>query len=75
MNAVADASTTEVLITIEDAGQRLALSRAKMYQLINAGELTPIRIGRSCRLLAHEVAEFPYRYAEHDRRVPAPDAG
>ena len=59
---MADASTTEVLITIEDAGQRLALSRAKMYQLINAGELTPIRIGRSCRLLAQEVADFPNRY-------------
>ncbi|MDJ0769264.1 MAG: helix-turn-helix domain-containing protein [Ilumatobacter sp.] len=67
---MADTSTppTEVLITIEDASRRLALSRSKIYQLMAAGELTPIRIGRSCRLLAQEVAELPYRYAA-DHRV------
>ena len=69
VNAVADesAAPTEVLITVDDASQRLALSRSKVYELISAGELTPVRIGRSCRLLAREVAEFPYRYIAHER--------
>ena len=68
MNTVAAESAvpTEVLITIADASQRLALSRSKVYLLISAGELTPVRIGRSCRLMAREIAEFPYRYIANE---------
>jgi len=77
VNAVADesAAQTEVLITVDDASQRLALSRSKVYELISAGELTPVRIGRSCRLLASEIAEFPYRFIAHQRdaRSNSPD--
>ena len=46
--------------TIEEAGDFLGLSRAKIYQLMDAGELRFARFGRSRRLpwsSLHDYAE------------------
>lgn len=42
-----------VLLTIDEARDVLRISRWSLYQLINQGRLTPIRIGRR-RLIAAE---------------------
>ncbi len=43
--------TTRLLVTILQAAETLSLSRSSIYQLIANNQLTPIRIGRSVRLL------------------------
>lgn len=44
-----------ILVTVTDACKMLGFGRTKIYELIRAGELTPIKIGSSTRL---EVAEL-----------------
>jgi len=46
----ADDFTHPVLLHVIEAARVLALSRARVYQLIAAGELPHIRIGKSVRV-------------------------
>ncbi len=47
--------------TVEDAAERLSLSRAHLYRLIEAQEIGSITIGRSRRITARQLDEFVRR--------------
>lgn len=44
-----------LLLRIDDAAQRLSISRATMYRLIQRGELPIVRIGSAVRVRAIEL--------------------
>lgn len=47
-----------VLLRPEEAGDRLRLSRARIYELMAAGELASVTIGRSRRVPLIAIIEF-----------------
>lgn len=59
MNAVARGSelpwrASKLAYTVEEAAELLSLSRAQIYRLIDIGELSSIKIGKSRRLSAEQ---------------------
>lgn len=46
------------LLTLSQVAERLAVSRRTVQRLIDAGELRPVRFGRSVRLTERELAAF-----------------
>lgn len=46
------------LLRPREISQRLGLSRAMVYRLIESGELKAIRIGKSIRIDANELTRF-----------------
>lgn len=46
------------LLTAAQTADVLAISRSKVYLLMAAGELKPIHIGRSTRILHDDVIDF-----------------
>lgn len=51
-------SVRPLLVTVEQAGAILSLSRSSMYQLMWSEELVPIRIGRSVRFSIEQLERF-----------------
>ena len=54
----ADASSTQLLYTIAEAAQLLALSRAHLYRLIERGELASVLSGRARRVSRAALAAY-----------------
>jgi excisionase family DNA binding protein len=50
-----------LLLSIQEAGRALGIRRSKMYELIAAGELETVHIGRAVRVLVDAVEEFVAR--------------
>ena len=50
--------TAPLLLTLERAAETLAISARSVRRLIDAGELAPIRIGRSVRLSAADLTAY-----------------
>lgn len=50
-----------VLLTVEDAAEALALGRTKIYELLDAGLLRSVKIGRARRIPLDAVHEFVRR--------------
>jgi excisionase family DNA binding protein len=50
-----------LLLRVEEAAQALGLSRSGMYNLIAAGEIPVVRMGRSVRVPAEELREYVKR--------------
>lgn len=48
----------QLLLTVPDAAARVGLGRSKLYELIAAGELPVVRIGRSVRISAERLREW-----------------
>jgi len=44
--------------TVEEAAEKLSLSRAHVYRLLDLGELGSISIGRSRRITANQLQAF-----------------
>jgi excisionase family DNA binding protein len=42
----------ELLLTINQASERLSIGRSKLYELLNSGAIPVIRIGRAVRVPA-----------------------
>ena len=55
-------STTRLLLTVRETAEALGLGRSTVYELITAGELEVIRIGRSSRIPVAAVDEFVERH-------------
>jgi len=53
-----DVDDHAVLLTVDEARQRLHVSRPTMYELINAGRVRSIKIGRARRIPARALEEF-----------------
>jgi excisionase family DNA binding protein len=49
---------TKLLLTITEACQVLAISRSKLYDLLNSGHLPSVHIGRSRRIRMTDLEEF-----------------
>jgi excisionase family DNA binding protein len=47
-----------LLLTVEEAAKRLRLGRTLVYQLISAGELESVTVGRLRRVPAECLAEY-----------------
>ena len=50
-----------VLLTVEEAADALALGRTKVYELLDAGALRSIKIGRARRIPVEALHEFVHR--------------
>jgi excisionase family DNA binding protein len=50
-----------LLLSIQEAGRALGIRRSKMYELIAAGELETVRIGRSVRVPVDAIEAFVAR--------------
>ena len=48
----------QLLLTPEQAANRLALSRTRVYQLISTGELPSLKIGRARRIVAADLGAW-----------------
>src|SRR4051794_627049 len=58
---VAERSTNRLLWRIDDAAERLSMSRAATYRLVDAGEIAAVRIGRARRIPNGALEEFVAR--------------
>lgn len=54
------------LLRIKDVGIVLGISRSKIYELINSGQLEVVRIGRAIRI-RRESIERAIRYFDEGR--------
>ncbi len=54
-----------VLLTVEQAAEALALGRTKVYELLDAGALRSIKIGRARRIPVEALQEFVRRVPGH----------
>ena len=57
----------EQLLTINDVGRVLGISRGSVYALIRSGELVPIRVGERARFDPADVREYLERRREAER--------
>jgi excisionase family DNA binding protein len=48
-------SAGAALLKVAEAAEQLAVSRAKLYRLISAGQVRVVRIGSSVRIPRHEI--------------------
>jgi excisionase family DNA binding protein len=53
-----DAPVHKLLLTVPEAGHALAISRSKMYDLLNSGHLPSVHIGRSRRVRVSDIQDF-----------------
>jgi len=53
-----DAPVQKLLLTVPEAGRALAISRSKMYDLLNSGHLPSVHIGRSRRVRVSDIENF-----------------
>jgi excisionase family DNA binding protein len=53
-----DSTTRPLLVTIKQAAEMLSLSRSSIYLLMNSGQLSPARIGRSVRFTVEQLERF-----------------
>ena len=62
--------TAPLLLTLERAAETLAISARTVRRLIDAGELAPVRIGRSVRLSAADLTAYIDRQMTGSNIVP-----
>ena len=48
----------KLLLTISEATHVLAISRSKLYELLNSGHLQSVHIGRSRRIRMKDIEDF-----------------
>lgn len=51
-------SPTKLLLTVTESSEVLAISRCKLYGLLNSGHLPSVHIGRSRRIRIRDVEDF-----------------
>ncbi|MGH8972791.1 MAG: helix-turn-helix domain-containing protein [Acidimicrobiia bacterium] len=56
-----------LLLSIQEAGRALGIGRSKMYELIAAGELETVHIGRAVRVPVDAIEEFVARLRSGER--------
>lgn len=63
---VAEAMPQRVLLTVEEAGERLGIGKTKAYSLVKSGALDSVLIGRLRRVHVDSINEYAARLvAEH----------
>ncbi|GAA0509686.1 helix-turn-helix domain-containing protein [Saccharopolyspora thermophila] len=56
-----------VLLTVEQAAERLSLSRTTMFRLIKTGEIASVRIGKARRIPAEALDAYVNRLVAEQR--------
>lgn len=56
-----------VLLTVEEAAERLNIGRTKTYALVKSGEIESVLIGRLRRVPADTVTEYAHRLLNQHR--------
>jgi len=64
---VADAPSPRLLLTVEEAAERLGIGRTTTWALIRANELESVRIGRLRRVHVDAVATYAAHLATRER--------
>jgi excisionase family DNA binding protein len=54
-------ASTDLLLTVEQAAERLQLGRTTVYALISSGELESVTVGRLRRIPAEALPEYVSR--------------
>ncbi len=49
---------TTLLLTVEEAATTLRIGRSTVYELMRAGEIATVRIGRSRRVVAESLTAY-----------------
>ena len=55
------------LLTIDEAADRLSLGRSKTRELLQAGQLSQVRVGRAVRILASSLDAYVHRLSEQSQ--------
>ena len=55
------AGSPTLLLTLNEARNTLRISRSKLYLLIEAGQINPVRIGRAIRFRLSDLEDFTSR--------------
>lgn len=50
-----------LLVRVEEAGRMLSLSRSTIYEMVAAGELKPVKFGRSVRIQVADLEDWVKR--------------
>jgi excisionase family DNA binding protein len=53
----------EELLRIEEVARRLAISRSRVYEMLDRGEIRALKLGKSRRVRVAEVDDFVERTA------------
>jgi excisionase family DNA binding protein len=61
---------TPLVLTIEQAAQRLGIGRTLMYALVTSGEIESVTIGRLRRIPAECITEYVYRLRQQIATLP-----
>jgi excisionase family DNA binding protein len=65
----------QIVLSIAEAAAAARISRTKLYELIGAGEVKAIKIGRSTRIVAADLrdwlASLPAVSGRHTKAPPA----
>ena len=61
---------TPLVLTIEQAAQRLGIGRTLMYALVTSGEIESVTIGRLRRIPAECLTEYVDRLREQGAHLP-----
>jgi excisionase family DNA binding protein len=51
-------SENAVLVSVEEAAQRLSIGRTQAYALVRRGELQSVKIGRTRRVVVASLQEY-----------------
>lgn len=70
MSTVSKTNSPRVLLSVEDAAERLALSRTRLYRLIKTGEIASVRVGRLRRVPVEALTAFTARLLAEQGRPP-----
>jgi excisionase family DNA binding protein len=57
------ATKLRLLLTVPEAAEVLGVGRSVLYELVQAGEITSIKIGRSRRIVLASLQDFVLRQA------------
>jgi excisionase family DNA binding protein len=69
---VASLTDSPVLLTVEEAADRLRIGRTSMYRLVTSGAIETVTVGRLRRVPAECITEYVNRLRSHTRtNLPA----
>ncbi len=49
------------LLTVQDGARDIAVSKSRMYELLNAGEIESVKIGRSRKIVRESLTQYVER--------------
>jgi excisionase family DNA binding protein len=62
-------TTSQLLLTVEQAAQKLNIGRSMLYELLQSGILESVRIGSCRRIPADALSEFVARLRGGNQRA------